>query len=125
MPWQTIVHTNPPIIETCYSGNLSAEELLKAIEQTITLVQTNGIFLLLGDCSNLQGGHDVTDLKRFSEMLSACDIGKLIKEAIIVPKTPSTAGFAYFWTFMTQKKGLTVKPFEDRQSALAWLMEKQ
>lgn len=121
MPWHTIVHNNPPIIETCYSGILSADELLEAIEKTIRLVHTHEIFLLLGDCSKLFGGHEITDLKRLAEMLSNSDISQAIKEAIIVPEAPNVSDLAYFWTCMTQNKGLVVRPFEDRQSAIEWL----
>lgn len=121
MPWQTIVHTEPQIIETRYSGYLSADELLQAIEQTIGLVQRHGILFLLGDCSRLLGGHDVTDLRRFADVLSACDFSQAIREAIIVPEVNDASGLAYFWTYMTQMDGLIVKPFEDRQSAIEWL----
>lgn len=123
MPWHLTVHTEPYIIEVCYSGIVTDDALLESIFSTIACIKEQQIFLLLADCSMLQGGHSAADLKNLAAVLNSGNIDFTFKEAILVPAHRDASNIVYFWSFLTQANGLQVKPFESRQHALEWLLD--
>jgi len=123
MPWQTSIHPDHPIVETRYSGVLSTSELSDAINETLALSQTRGFTLFLGDCTELVGGHSVVDLYYFAEMITTRAAGRTFKEAVILPSLPDSAENVKFWETTCENRGLRVRIFLDRASAIKWLLE--
>jgi hypothetical protein len=127
MPWQTIVHTDLPIIETSYSGRLTKNDLSSAIRETLAVAHTHDRILFLGDCTNLDGGHTIIDLyflaKEVSKEVSLSFGSHLLKEAILLPSIPTLIEKINFWETLGQNGGFRVRVFRDRQSAIDWLLE--
>jgi hypothetical protein len=123
MSWQLTVHNEPRIIEACYTGVVSSDELFDSITSTIACAREHQIFLLLADCRTFEGGHDVADLKRMAQFLISSNVNAAFKEAMLVPAQRDASNNIYFWSFLSQANGLNIKPFEHRQYALDWLLD--
>ena len=124
MPWQVKVNPDIPVIETYYIGDLNPDDLNAAVKDTLDLALTHEIRLFLGDCTALAGGHSVFDLYDLARRVSTTCGGKLIKEAIILPEIPAQKESAMFWETTCVNRGLQVRIFADRKSALDWLTAK-
>ena len=122
MPWHTIVHSDLPIIETCYSGNMTKFELADAIHETLALGQTHNRTRFLGDCTTLSGGHTIFDLYSLAKEIPPNRAAYTLQEAIILPIALSFIENTNFWETVALKRGFKVRIFRDRQKALDWLM---
>lgn len=123
MSWSATLSSDLPIIETRYVGVMTPSELSDAVQETLRLVQTSGRTLLVGDCSQLVGGHSITDLYRLAASLEASGMVNKLKEAVLLPSVPEANETAEFWETVSHNRGMDVRLFSDRQSALAWLFE--
>ncbi len=120
MPWQVKINPDMPVIETCYSGHLSPDELCAAAKETYCQARLLGTNLLLSDCTALAGGHSVFDLYQLAG--DACiHTGTAMKEAVVLPELPAQKENVIFWETTCRNRGLQVRIFEDRKSALDWL----
>jgi hypothetical protein len=124
MPWHAGLHPNLPIIETSYSGVLSRDELAAAFDTTAELVRTTSRTLLLGDCSLLDGGHSLVDLWAHAESLGPGVASLGLKEAVILPGNAAAAGLVKFWETTCLNRGINVRAFSNRSSAVEWLLAK-
>jgi hypothetical protein len=122
MPWKTIVHTDLPIIETCYSGSLTKSELFAAAHETLALGQEHSRHLFLGDCSNLSSNPSIFDLYHLAKEISSSNSSHALKEAILMPKIPAFIENVNFWETIGRNLGFMVRVFHDRQIALGWLL---
>ena len=123
MPWETRIHLELPIIETRYSGLLTPEELTEAARETLALVRAHGRTLLLGDCTDLKGGHSIVDLYGLVDIIKASGSVTDLKEAVLVPSLPDPVDKVRFWETTCYNRGLYVRVFEDRQAAIDWLVK--
>lgn len=126
MPWKVRLLPDHPVIETCYTGRLTPEELATAIRETTGALRTHKVVRLLGDCRELEGGHSVVDLYYLAETMLASGLPVDLKEAVLLPVAAGTAGMAEnvkFWETACFNRGFCVRVFENRNDAVAWLME--
>jgi len=122
MPWHAKLIPDLPIVETCYSGVLTSPELADAIHETLALVRSSGRTLLLGDCTALEGGHSLLDLYSHADALGPGGTGYVLKEAVLLPAVPASAEMVKFWETLCCNRGMTVRIFQDRQTAIDWLL---
>ena len=122
MPWHASIHTDLPIVETCYSGILTPSELSDAARETLTLARTSGRNLLLGDCTALVGGHSIADLYSLANAIRSSGEGYSLKEAVLLPSLPTSIEMVKFWEDVCHTRGFNVRVFSNRQSALDWLL---
>ncbi len=123
MPWNVSAPAALPIIETRYEGVLAPSELADAVRETLVLARSSGRMLFLGDCRAMTGGHSVVDLYSLAEVLLSSGMGRGLKEAVVLPSLPESAESVRFWETACLNRGLRVRIFLDRESALAWLLE--
>jgi len=123
MTWQVIVHSEPCIVETRYLGSLTPNELEEAARETIRMGIECGSSLFLGDCSRLSGGHSPMDLYLLANIVQDSPMGRTAKEAILLPARASAQSEVRFWETTARNRGLDIRIFGDRSSALAWLAE--
>ena len=123
MPWQVKVNPDVPVIETYYSGRLSPDELNDAVKETIVQARARNIRLLLGDCTALAGGHSVFDLYHLANDVCLNHKGITVKEAVVLPELPAQKENVMFWETACFNRGMHVRIFGDRKSALDWLLE--
>lgn len=123
MPWCVNHDAKLPFLETRYSGVLTPAELSAAVQATINMVRTHELYQLLGDCTALEGGHSVFDLYALVDVLLATGLAHRIKEAIVLPTLPMATEKVEFWELACMNRGVQVRIFTDRQSAIAWLAQ--
>ena len=103
MPWRVFVHPDVPFIETVYAGVLTGTELSAAIRETISFAGMHRRNRFLAD------------------LVLSCDPEHLLKEAVLANDTPTVSRHALFWETTCLNRGLKVRLFTDRQSAIDWL----
>ena len=123
MPWQCSVLSEGPIVETCYSGVLTPPELAAAIETTIKTARESRTHLILGDCTDLEGGHSITDLYYFAEAAAANPDVVGAKEALLLPHLSATSEMVEFWETTCLNRGIWARIFDDRRTAIDWLLD--
>lgn len=120
MPITSRFNAELGIVETIYAGRIAPAELESSVTETLDLSRAHQTRLLLGDCTDLEGGHSVADLYHLASLVVAT--GPLpLKEAVILPHLTAPARDVEFWESTCQNRGLEVKVFPDRTAALVWL----
>jgi hypothetical protein len=123
MPWTARLNSDARIVETTYSGVLTRDDLTSAALETLEVARNSDIWLLLGDCTQLEGGHSITDLYFLAESIATSGLGGRIKEALLLPELPAAAEDVQFWETTCSNRGLRVKVFSQRDLAVKWLVE--
>ncbi|MEI8340010.1 MAG: hypothetical protein WCH43_00550 [Verrucomicrobiota bacterium] len=122
MPWHTILLEDLPVIETRYSGVLTPAELSSAAREIFDLIREHNRTFLLADCTALGGGHSIVDLYALAETLASGNLVPNLKEAVLLPSLPDSVENVKFWETACINRGIRVRIFCNRQSALDWLM---
>ena len=123
MSWQVTLHPHAPIVETVYAGLMSAADLKAAEQATLTVAQKHGRRLLLTNCTTLTGAPSVVELYfRAAELANGGQIYTL-KEAILSPQMPAVSELVSFWQTTASNRGLQVQLFDQRDCAIAWLLQ--
>lgn len=123
MPCQIQIHAKPALIEAVYQGALTANELGTAANDIVALIRKHDIHLVLADCTALEGGHTVIDLCALADWLAANHSDLFIKEAVVLPALPQADDHARFWETACRNRGIVVRVFSDRDSALEGLVK--
>ncbi len=124
MGWRADYVASHGFVETHYEGVLSREDLGAAIERTLALSREHDTTLFLGDCSRLEGGHDIFTLYGFVRLLESLGLVGRFKEALIMPTLAAPARDVEFWETACLNRGLLVRVFPDRESACDWLCQR-
>ena len=123
MPWRVSLFGKLPIVETVYAGALNANDLSDAVRETLSVAVTHQITRLLGDCTQLDGGHTIVDLYSLANAIPGMGGDYNLKEAVLLPLNPNADEKVRFWETTCVNRGFMVKVFGDRDDAIAWLME--
>ena len=122
MPWQVVYRADLQFVETSYRGNMLAEELRAAFDETVALGRTHNAQRYLGDCTALQGGHSIVDLYELAKLMAGL-VPPGFKEAVLLPQLTATLQDVQFWETACFNLGLLVRVFADRAAAVAWLCD--
>lgn len=122
MPWNVTFHPDTRIIETTFAGLLTPDELKAAVMATLHECHSRDVPLLLADCSQLQGGHSIVDLYEMASAVASSAVVGNLREAVLVPASAVAADSVRFWETAAGNRGITVQLFQDRASAVAWLI---
>ena len=124
MPWRAQLLQAHPIIEASYSGLLSRDELFDAFRAIFKLAETSGATRVLADCTLLEGGHSIVHLYALVDtLLSSGAAVEAFREAVLLPVLPGSAEDVLFWETACLNRGLRVRVFQERLSAIDWLLE--
>jgi hypothetical protein len=123
MPWTARLNAGAAIVEIVYVGVLTRDDLTIAALETLELARDHDTWRILGDCTQLAGGHSITDLYFLAESIAASGFGSRIKEAVLLPALPAAADDVQFWETTCSNRGLRVRVFSQRDLALQWLLE--
>jgi len=105
--------------EATYSGTLTATDLKAAAGEIMALMQTGGTTRLLADCTDIKGGHSVFDLYELADWIKAQ--APHLREAVVLPSLDLAADHVRFWETTCRNRGIAVRVFNDRDTALRWL----
>ncbi len=125
MTWHAKYCPELGIVETCYEGRISKDELQAAARHTLQLGQQHETNWFLGDCTNLQGGHSIIDLYGLVELLAAHEVSPRFREAILLPGLQASVRDVEFWETACWNRGITVRLFDQREAALKWLINEK
>ena len=124
VPWSLEeIDSQHPIVEVHYAGVLDAHELADAFAAAALQAQQRNLSRVLADCTELQGGHSVIDLYGLVSRLKALDPSGALHEALIRPTNKKGAELVRFFETAAVNRGLTIRTFGDRESAIDWLMQ--
>lgn len=122
MPFQVLPDSSRRFLEIRYAGNVTPVELRSAFAEGFRVAAELDTFLVLTDCVGMQGGHSLFDLYAMVADLAGHQEVVRYKEAVLMPAAPDLAEKVTFWETACRNRGLWVKVFSDRGSALAWLL---
>jgi len=123
MPCHLTVPDDLPIIEAVYVGALTVAELNAKNDEILALIARHGRYLMLADCAKFLGTENtLMDMHVVAEELSHNPLAARVKEAVIVPDAPEGAEIVQFWEMICRNRGIMVRSFADRASALEWLL---
>jgi hypothetical protein len=122
MPWRVHIHAERSIVETRYAGEVSEAELEEAGCETIVRAVVSGSRLILADCQAMTGGHRQALLESLVENFHTNTRTRRVKEAVVLPADAEAAASVTAWRRMCRSHGLEVDCFDDRESAIAWLL---
>ena len=123
MPWRLIHLESEEVVETVYSGAVTAEELLAAIRANVAAGQARGVKRFLSDCRPMDAGGSLTDVYELPAVYESLGAGRDWKEAILLPVRPAAEDELRFYETVSLNKGFRVRIFDSRVAALAWLAE--
>jgi hypothetical protein len=121
MSWHTAFNAELKIIESTYSGVVTAEDLGQAVRSAITIGLKEKVGRCLTDCSRMEGGHSLFDLFAQIDTLQGNTLEMAIREALIMPVAAESVERVRFWEDACRNRGLDVRIFREREAALAWL----
>lgn len=119
MPCSVSFNVEASRAEATYAGTLTPSDLEVAAREIMALMQESNTRLLLADCSAVTGGHSVFDLYALADWLKSS--APWVREAVILPTLDLAAENVRFWETTCHNRGLAVRIFNDRPSAVAWL----
>ena len=109
-------------VELGYIGMLKAHDLQEALAAGIKLGREHDTWLVLADCSRLDGGHTIVDLFGLAAALAELGAAQRFREALIAPVNPDVAETVKFWETTSLNRGLQVRMFPERDAAVEWLI---
>jgi len=122
MPWNVYFNPSLGIIEEVFYGLVPASELTEATSQRILLQKETSITKILNDVSDVKLEASVIDILNFPDkQYPEENADRKTRMALILPKCNKARNMAEFFMTASLNRGWTVRPFEERQSALDWL----
>jgi hypothetical protein len=122
MPWSVNFNPSLGIIEEVFYGLVTASELTEATSQRISLQKETSITKILNDVSDIKLEASVIDILNFPDkQYPEENVDRKTRMALILPKCNKARNMAEFFMTASLNRGWTVRPFEERQSALDWL----
>ncbi len=123
MPFKIKVSESNDYICLDYNGSVTNAELTDSISACQELYKASGISLFLADCTNMLAEHSILDIFSKVDSFQSLEMKKDFKEAIIITKDSESRDKLNFYETACLNRGYRVKIFEDKPSALAWLLK--
>ena len=123
MAWDAIFLEKEKIVHVVFSGTISDIEFQEAIAGSLLLAEKNGTKQFLTDCTEMESGASVLKAIELAKKLSGMDEFWEIKEAIIFSKHERAVKDLEVYEAVTNNRGMNIKIFHDRESALRWLLQ--
>lgn len=122
MPFSYTLPDDLPIVETGFVGPCGAADISHAIAKTNELLETSGRRCLLTDCSGVERGYSPIDIHAMAEQLMTNPLVRVVRQAMILPDRAGEAEDMQFWETLCRNRGIMVRGFSDRASAIEWLL---
>jgi hypothetical protein len=124
MPWSARI-IDPNIVELVYADIVTPAELTAALLAAANLSRQHRTNLFFADCTDMVGGHSVTDLYFLISAYESAGLNYGLKEALLLPMMQSPAEEVKFYEIACHNRGYKVKIFTEKQDALNWLRSSQ
>jgi hypothetical protein len=123
MSWQLNLLEDPKTVEIKYIGIVDPAELVEVFTAAVALATKNQTRLYLADCTDMIGGHSITDLYNLIALYEATGLDWHSKEAILLPHLAATTDDVLFYETACRNRGFNVRVFRTRVEATAWLSQ--
>jgi len=111
-----------PVVEMVVDGLLTAEEGGEAMAAGMALSAEHGTWRTLADFTHMRRTAPGSDIVALAEAAANAGLPPEWQEAVVLPVEPNAAVWARLWEAAAVNRGLRVKCFHDRESALDWLV---
>jgi hypothetical protein len=122
MTWRIEFDEALGIISCLYAGTVSAEDFRKGALETIALARKHRTHRILIDDSKLASTVSTMEIYEMPGLYETSDANRRSKWALILPPKGPIREDVDFYTTMCLNRGWYVKTFEDRRSAIDWLL---
>lgn len=122
MPCTLTIHPDGAFIEAAYSGVVSFNDLMHSRKSILTMARAQRLHRLYVDKRQVSGGHSIGDLFLLVNWLVLQQDAAGMREAVIRPDGPSMQQCCEFWETACTNLGLSVRLFDDKAPAIAWLV---
>lgn len=122
MPWTARLHEELPIIEMCYVGVVTESELAEAVRESRRLAAERETAMVLADCTAMMNGPSAVAQKRVADTYASDQSGRPLRRALVLPVAQAAIVDVLMWETLCLKRGVTVRLFKARQSAIEWLL---
>jgi len=122
MGWNINFSGENKLVEIKYFGIVSKKDLEEAFSGAVEHWKEHNTFLILSDCSEMKGGHTLSDLFGIISEMENVDILRNVKEAVIISKNSEPAENIEFWETACRNRGFNVKIFKEKCEAEKWLL---
>ncbi len=110
-----------PIVEARYAGHVSKQDVDDAMAACAAVAIEHDTWNVLADCTDLVWTPTVTDLFELVKFLADMGVSDRFREAVVRPTDATAAASVGFWETAGVNRGLNIRTFHDRESAIAWL----
>jgi len=124
LAYQVEYNPDPGIIDIKYSGDISLEEVLSAIEEIWNLIQLHECRLVLSDFLGAEPTFDPARILEINEKLAALNVPKEIRSAVVVSRDEKSNKNMQvrLYEYASGTGGWPAQMFYSRDQALEWLM---
>jgi hypothetical protein len=122
MTWRIELDEKQGIIHCVYAGTVTVEDYKKGALKTIALAKKHDTHRILIDDSALASTVSTMDIYEMPGLYEVADANRRSKWALILPPEGPIREDVKFYVTRCLNKGWFVKTFDDRQTAIDWLL---
>ena len=121
MPHVTEILPGQRIVEVVLSGALDDPEAIEMLKEAMDLQRETGIPDALLDCTDVAKGLSYPSVVEMADYTVSLGVPSNWRQAVVKPTDLTAAVTIGLWEAAGNNRGMTIKVFPDRESALAWL----
>jgi hypothetical protein len=121
MPHVTEILSGQRIVEVVLSGALDDPEAVEMLVGSRQLQSDLDIPDALLDCTDVVQGLSYPSVVEMADYIVALGVPSNWRQAVVKPHDLTAAVTIGLWEAAGNNRGMTIKVFPDRESALAWL----
>jgi len=112
-----------PVLEVVLVGSLEDPAVRACLEATIALQYERGVPNVLVDATAVTRGMTIPEVIALSDLLAEAKVPTHWRQAVVRPRNVEAAVTVDLWAVTVTNRGMIATMFDDRESALSWLIE--
>jgi hypothetical protein len=124
MAWNIECNQEEKYITVVNVGPCSAQDVLDQVQELIKVTKENAIYDVLVDDTGMAMKLSISDIQHLPQVYKVLGVPKKGRVALIFAESTYRAGDFLFYERVAMSAGYTIKLFDDRKVALAWLKNK-
>jgi hypothetical protein len=123
MKWQIEYLDKEGVVSACASGQTTMEEHLKFTQEAVECARKNNTHKIFIDFKKMLPDLNILQIDQLPKLLIEAGVTPKDKLAVLFDfSSPLNKNFVFFGN-VTALKSLLVKPFSEKEKALAWLKQ--
>jgi hypothetical protein len=120
MPHVMGIRSEQRIVEVVLSGPIAEPEAFEMLAQCSKLQEQQGIPDALIDCTDVLPGLTYSSVVEMADYAVSLGVPSHWRQAVVKPRDLTAAVAVGLWAAAGGNRGMAIKVFPDRESALAW-----